>query len=329
MALRMLYVRYIIGYTDSKSLPKELAMDTAALIIAAGNTPRKKGFEPQHVVGTISAIQRVVKIFHRAGIERIIVICDRMDTATEKLATHMGAVFLHSPMSADMLDSVKVGLEYLKDKCSAVLVTHVDAPLFSVDTVCILIRTAESVGIPSYRGNKGHPILIRSEHFPSVLSYSGSGGLAGAVRALNLGSNTVDVDDEGILADIQSENDYERLLSRHSLAELCPEIQIRLAREKAFYGPGAHQLLKLTDETSSLSEACRQMGISSSKGRAIIALIEQQLRRPVIEGQAGGKSGGYSILTHDGKELIRNYTKFCAEAKQCLNDLFIKHWSCQ
>jgi len=104
------------------------------------------------------------------------------------------------------------------------------------------------------------------------------------------------------------------------------DARIRLVREKPFYGPGVHQLLLLTEETRSLREACRRMGLSYSKGRGIISAMEQQLGYPVIESRQGGKGGGYSVVTERGGDMARRYTAFCAEAKQNLDALYQKHF---
>ncbi|MCL2140476.1 MAG: NTP transferase domain-containing protein [Dehalococcoidia bacterium] len=306
-------------------------MGIAALIIAAGKTPRRNGFEPLKEVGTIPTIQRVVKVFRRASIERIVVVCDRADYSTEKLASRMNTVFLHSPKDAEMLDSIKVGLNYLVDKCTAVLITHVDIPFFSVNTVRLLMNTEKPIGIPSFQGSKGHPIFLQAAHFQSVLSYTGDNGLSGALSASNLKHNYVEVDDEGIIIDTQRQDGLEKLLSNsNNLGKFFPEIQIRIAKEREFYGPGTHQLLKLIDETSSLSEACRQMGISLSKGRTMIALINQQLGRRIIRSKtgslSGGKAGGFSILTKAGKELMHKYALLNAETKQSVNEIFAKYF---
>ena len=113
----------------------------------------------------------------------------------------------------------------------------------------------------------------------------------------------------------------------HSPGELYPTIKIRVVREKPFYGPGAHQLLQLTQETGSLLEACRHMGISYSKGRKIISVMEQQLGCPVIISQQGGRSGGHSTVTDEGKELMRNYSEFDKEARRYIDKLFLKYFS--
>jgi len=104
------------------------------------------------------------------------------------------------------------------------------------------------------------------------------------------------------------------------------EYRIRLARETWFYGPGAHQLLRLTAETKSLREACRRMGISYSKGRRIISVIEQQQGCAIVESKQGGKHGGSSVLTAQATELMKNYDAFYREAALGLQKLFEQYF---
>ncbi|MCL2146350.1 MAG: NTP transferase domain-containing protein [Synergistaceae bacterium] len=299
----------------------------AALIIAAGKTDRRNSFEPQKEIGTIPNILRIVKIFQRAGIDRIVIVCEEDEDKVMKFAARMNVVFLRNRHDADMFENVKIGLSYLLDKCVAAIITHVDVPLFSVDTVYRLMAAEGPACIPSYDGNTGHPMLLRSEHFQKVLSYRGEGGLSGAVNASGLQSRIINVDDEGILVNVNYKDDYDRLVAEHSLMELRPEVCVSLVKEKAFFDPRAHQLLRLTDETASLREACKQMGISYSQGRSIISIIEQQLGFSIIESRQGGKSGGYSLVTNEGKELMRKYTEFCADARQYMNKIFGEYFT--
>ena len=298
---------------------------TAALIIASGRTARKGNFEPLAEVGTIPAIQRIVVIFQQAHIERIVVVCD--NDKKEKLAAHMNVVYLPGSGEAEMLDNVKTGLNYLADKCSSVVITHVNVPLFSVETVRALLAADSPVNVPSHSGKAGHPLLLRSEGFNAILSYSGDGGLAGALEASGLRQNPVNVEDEGILVNVHYEKSYEHLVKGDNIMAIRPDIKIRINREKPFYGPGTHQLLQLTMETGSLFDACRHMGISYSKGRKIITLMEQQLGYPILESKKGGTTGGYSTVTEKGKELFFNYSEFCREAKQSVGELFQKYFT--
>ena len=66
-----------------------MAAAVAALIIAGGKTSLGGVFEPEKESGTIPAIRRIVMIFRRAGIERVVVACGGSDGKTEKLAAFM------------------------------------------------------------------------------------------------------------------------------------------------------------------------------------------------------------------------------------------------
>lgn len=300
---------------------------TAALIIATGRTVRKDSFKPEKEIGTITAIQRIALIFQQAGIQRIAVVCSDDGGKIEKLVAHMNLVFLRSPGYAEMLDSIKTGLAYLQDKCTSVLISHVDVPLFSVKTIHALMASEGAICLPSYRGHKGHPVLLRSEHFQKILSYTGENGLAGAARAIGLQRQVVVVEDEGILTNIQDKVPYEHLVAGHDLSVPRPVFRFQIRKEKVFYGPGAHQLLQLTVETGSLLDACRHMGISYTKGRKIISTLEQQMDCPIIQSQQGGKSGGGSFVTKEGRKLMDRYDIFMKEANEYLNVLFEKHFT--
>ena len=298
----------------------------AALIITTGKTARENNFEPLIEVGAVAAIKRIVMVFQRAGIERIVVVCEDGANKTEKFTAHMNIVYLPGRMDVEMLDNIKTGLRYLSDKCESAVITHVSVPLFSVGTVRALMSAKGQVCIPAYEGKAGHPILLRSEHFQVALSYSGGGGLAGAINASGLQQNFIAVDDEGVLANIRDGATYEHLLTKHNLRELHPDVRIRLTKEKPFYGPGTHLLLQLTQDTGSLREACRHMGISYGKGRKLVEHVEQQLGYTIIESQQGGSKGGKSVVTAEAKKLMQNYAGFLEESKQCVNDIFLKYF---
>lgn len=298
---------------------------TAALIIAAGQTERKARFAPEKKIGTITTLRRIVMVLQQAGIRRIVVICD--DDRAEKLVPHMNLEFLRSAAGGEMLSGVQTGLAYLQGKCSEVLIAHTDVPLFSASTVRRLLTSSGDVRVPCCQGRGGHPLLLQEQCFPAILAYHGPGGLAGAIRSAGLQRQMVEVEDEGVLANIQRpEEDYRPLVDRHDLTALRPAFRFQLVKEQVFYGPGAHQLLHLTEETGSLLEACRRMGISYSKGRKIIANLEQQLGATVLASSRGGRTGGASVVTEPGRRLMRRYDDFCREAADCLEDLFYKYF---
>lgn len=111
------------------------------------------------------------------------------------------------------------------------------------------------------------------------------------------------------------------------LPELNASFQIRISKEKGFYGPGVHRLLQLTEEYGSLSSACQHMGLSYTKGRKIISTMEEQLGAPVLITKQGGKTGGYSHLTEEAKEMMERYNAFQKAVDGIFQELFRKHFS--
>lgn len=298
---------------------------TAALIISAGRTDRKDHFSPERQIGKISAIERIALLFKVARIPRIVVVSDENELP-QKLVSSMNLVFLTASAGGEMLDSVKQGLLYLQDKCTEVMIAHVDVPMFSKQTVQTLMGTAGMVCIPSFRGRCGHPVLLRAACFADIISYQGAGGLKGAIDASGIDKQIVAVDDAGILTDSQSGASYETLLPGHDISKMRASFQIRISREKGFYGPEVHHLLQLTEELGSLSNACQHMGMSYTKGRKIISTMEEQMGTPVLETQQGGKTGGFSHLTKEAKEIMVSYSLFQNEAEVVLQEIFHKHF---
>lgn len=299
---------------------------TAALIIASGRTDSKTSFEPSKMIGTITAVERISISLQQAGIQRIVVVCDEHDRI-KKMNSSANLIFLSAPSGGEMLDSIKTGLSYLQDKCTEVLLVYVDIPMFSVDTIHSLREAEGGICIPSYHGRCGHPVLLRAEHFPAVLAYEGDRGLRGAIEAVGIPKQIVEVDDAGIRADIQRGQTYEKLLSGHDASRPRLSCQFKIGKERVFYDGDVHQLLLLIEELGSLSKACVYMGISLSKGRAVIATIEQQLGHPVLATQQGGRNGGYSHLTEEIKTLMARYDDFCCEAKDTMEQLFQKYFT--
>ncbi|MDY6986118.1 MAG: LysR family transcriptional regulator, partial [Candidatus Thermoplasmatota archaeon] len=68
-------------------------------------------------------------------------------------------------------------------------------------------------------------------------------------------------------------------------------------------GEGRAQLLELIDETKSISESAKRMGISYRYAWGTIKEIEDNLGKSIITSSRGGAGGGKTELTEEGKAL--------------------------
>ncbi|MDR1619588.1 MAG: NTP transferase domain-containing protein [Clostridiales bacterium] len=300
---------------------------TAALIIAAGQTKTSQGFEPMKRVGGISAVERLILVFQLAGVDRVVVVGGPHDEGLEKHVAHKGVVFLRNEdENAEMLHSVKLGVAYLDGKCSRALITPVDVPLISAETIRRLMGANEPVSAPYCNGRPGHPLMLSAQLFPLALNYMGAGGLSAALRQAGMPPARIEVSDEGVSTDIQKQADYEPLIKAHSLGVVHPKSKLYLAKEVTFFGPGAYQLLSLVSETQSMRAASMQMGISYSKAWKIIETMQHQLGFEVVSRKRGGREKGRTEITQKGRALLVSYRAYIKECNTMMQTCFEKHF---
>ncbi len=87
---------------------------------------------------------------------------------------------------------------------------------------------------------------------------------------------------------------------------------------EGIFGPGPAELLERINDTGSISQAAKQMKMSYKKAWEIINAINTQAVRPLVVTQAGGSSGGGSMITAEAKEMITWYRLLRARFKAFL-----------
>jgi len=193
-------------------------MRTGAIITAAGRSSRMGVFKPLLKIGSLTVVERIIRSFRAASVNNIAIITGNNAEELENSLKGSGIVFLRNEMYEhnEMLDSIKIGLEYQKEKCDKVFITPVDVPLFASDTVKALLSCKTDVGIPTYEGRTGHPIILGNDAVAKILTYSGSGGLRNAITELSLTVEHIETNDQSILYDIDTQEDYAGILKLFS-----------------------------------------------------------------------------------------------------------------
>ena len=88
-----------------------------------------------------------------------------------------------------------------------------------------------------------------------------------------------------------------------------------------FFGEGPARLLRGIEETGSLRKAAMSMDMAYTKALKLIKNAETALGYPLITRETGGKDGGGSRLTDDGKEWLDRYERYhdaCIQANRRL-----------
>ena len=196
------------------------AVQTGALILAAGMSSRMGDFKPLLPLGPYTIVQRVIHTFRQTGVAPIVLVTGHQAALLEAHVSDMQVVCLRNEQytTTQMLDSSRIGFAYLKERCEQILLTPVDIPLFTMETVRKLMCVGADVAIPTHGGRKGHPLLISRAIIDFAETYDGPGGLAGVMRESGCQIQLIEVDDPGILMDADTPEDYERLLGLYFLS---------------------------------------------------------------------------------------------------------------
>ena len=301
-------------------------MQTGALIVAAGMSSRMGEFKPMLSIGSISVAQRVVATLSQAGVSKIVMVTGYNAPMLERHLAGNGIIFLRNEdyETTQMFDSVKIGLRYLQDKCDKILFTPVDVPLFTAQTVSILLESGAELACPMCQEKQGHPILISKLLIPEILNDCGEQGLKGAMDRCSIPLQRIQVDDPGTVHDADTPEDFSALVDYHNSQLVRPVISVSLNKEKPFFDSKIAMLLMLVDETKSVRAAGQRMQLSYSSCWNIIRTLESQLSYSLIERSQGGAGGSQSRLTPKGKALLDRffaYEKALREQALALYDI--------
>ena len=91
-----------------------------------------------------------------------------------------------------------------------------------------------------------------------------------------------------------------------------------------FFGEGPARLLHGIDESGSLRAAAMSMDMAYTKALKLIRNAEIALGFALIRRSTGGKDGGGSCLTPEGKEWLERYEAYRAACKQANSRLYLE-----
>ena len=80
--------------------------------------------------------------------------------------------------------------------------------------------------------------------------------------------------------------------------------------DKGIMGDGKWQILKAIEEHGSLTAATKALGITYRRTWGDLKKIEEMLGFQLLEKERGGKEGGKSSLTAEGKRLVKAFDEF-------------------
>jgi molybdenum cofactor cytidylyltransferase len=185
----------------------------AALLLAAGRSRRMGAGRLKQLLpyGDRTAVRRCVESIREGGVELVAaVVAPREDLRAAFDGLPVRLVENPDPES-ELRTSVHLGLGALDGDGDAILICLADHPLVCAATIRALVAEhdahPEAILAPAFRGRRGHPVL-----FPRAALGGVAAGLTlrQARDAWPAGVRQVEVDDEGVVIDVDTPAEYER-----------------------------------------------------------------------------------------------------------------------
>ena len=192
----------------------------AGLILAAGESSRMGTDKATLTYRGRTFLELVVRTLGEVDIERIVVVLGHQaEDIQRQIKVEAAQVVINPDYRSGQTSSLQVGLRSLiADNLEAILLCLVDHPAVCAETVRRIVATFRQCGapvvIPTYQGRRGHPVLIGRQVFRELLDLPAGMGANSVLRRFLPATQFVEVDDEGVVIDVDDPESYQRLICR-------------------------------------------------------------------------------------------------------------------
>lgn len=202
------------------SRKREKTMKKIGLITVAGMSRRMGNFKPLMPLGDKTVIETTVQALLHGGAEEVVAVLGRNGDAIREALKGLPVDFVCNEHyeTTDMYASVCIGMSYILRNKEADIIYLLPGDMPAVDG-SILGKLADEmqrgdydIVFPSCHNRRHHPPAIARRCLSDFLKYSGEDGLRGAFRLFEGRIGYVLTEDEGCTFDIDTPEDYERLL---------------------------------------------------------------------------------------------------------------------
>jgi molybdenum cofactor cytidylyltransferase len=190
-----------------------------AIVLAAGESRRMGTLKPLLPYGSGTVIQAVVRALTSSPVHQVMVVVGHRAEEIEGSLEGSGAGVVFNPRYPEgMLTSVQAGIAAAPPDTDWFVLALGDQPSLSSALVHRLLEVARNgsagIVVPSFGGRRGHPLLIHSRFREEIGALPAETGLRELLRRHPESVHHEVVEDEAVLADMDTPADYERELRR-------------------------------------------------------------------------------------------------------------------
>jgi molybdenum cofactor cytidylyltransferase len=189
----------------------------SAVILGAGRSTRFGAKKQLLKFKGATLLETVVGKFLESKVDDVVVVLG--NSAKEiRLISDFGhaKVVINKDYAKGMSTSLRAGIDAVNPEARAAVIALGDQPLISVRTIDLLVEkyleTGGPVVAPFFQRRRGNPVLFDKSLFHELRSVQGDTGAKASVERHADEVVKVQVDDYGVIFDIDTQDDYDRLL---------------------------------------------------------------------------------------------------------------------
>jgi molybdenum cofactor cytidylyltransferase len=184
----------------------------SAIVLAAGKSERMGSPKALLPISGRTFLENILDTISRTSIEQTVVVVGHHRKEIEA-AVKLKSIVFNPDYEKGMITSFQAGIRALSWDASGAFLFLVDHPLVEPGTIEAIIANLapNRIVVPTFRGRRGHPVLFSSEVLEEILALPSSEGANIVVRKNPDRIVEVPVNAPGILVDIDTPDEFQKL----------------------------------------------------------------------------------------------------------------------
>jgi molybdenum cofactor cytidylyltransferase len=203
----------VVAERRAGSGPSAAGAPFEAILLAAGESRRMGYPKPLLKLGSRTFIEILAAAMLRSVARLIVVVGAHGDAVRGAIPADPRILVIENPdFLKGQLSSIKAALPQVGAEAAGALIHLADHPMVRAETFAAVVdsywRVGKPIAIARHQGRRGHPVLFAREMFVELAAAPEDQGARAVVAADP--SRVADVDDPGVLTDLDTPEDLER-----------------------------------------------------------------------------------------------------------------------
>jgi molybdenum cofactor cytidylyltransferase len=165
--------------------------------------------------GRKTVLEHCFKILLRSNVEELVIVLSIRNKGIKNLFQGKKVKIVTNPYSKKgMSHSIRRGLQAIDPNSHGILIALGDQPFLKTRTINVLIRTFDQgrggIIIPSFQGERGHPIIFDRKYKKELLDLKGDVGGRSIIERHPEDLRVVSIKSEGVVKDVDTWQDYKK-----------------------------------------------------------------------------------------------------------------------